>query len=93
MTYSMFYVYVLKSRKDENLYIGYTTDLKRRLTEHNKGMNFSTKPRLPFDLLYYEAYVSQADAKQREHNLKSSAGAKTALKRRLPTSLRLGHFV
>ncbi len=89
----MFYVYVLKSRKDENLYIGYTTDLKRRLTEHNQRMNFSTKSRAPFDLLYYEAYVSQADAKQREHNLKNSAGAKTALKRRLPTSLRLGHFV
>ncbi|OGG74012.1 hypothetical protein A3A40_01360 [Candidatus Kaiserbacteria bacterium RIFCSPLOWO2_01_FULL_54_20] len=89
----MFYVYMLMSRKDGKQYIGYTTDLKRRFSEHNEGKNFSTKSRVPFDLLYYEAYISQADAKQREHNLKSSAGATTALKRRLPTSLRSGHFV
>ena len=89
----MFYVYMLKSRKDGNLYIGYTTNLKQRFSEHNEGENFSTKSRRPFDLLYYEAYVSQADAKQRERNLKKSAGAITALKRRLPSSLRLGHFV
>ncbi len=89
----MFYVYILKSRKDEKLYIGYTSDLKRRVSEHNEGQNISTKPRRPLDLLYYEAYMSQADAKKREFNLKNSAGAKTALKRRLPASLRLGHFV
>jgi putative endonuclease len=93
MTYGMFYVYALKSRKDKKLYIGYTNDLKRRLSEHNKGMNVSTKYRAPLDLLYYEAYAAQADAKQREHNLKTSAGARTALMRRLPVSLRVGHFV
>jgi len=77
----------------KKLYIGYTTDLRRRFSEHNKGMNFSTKSRRPLDLVYYEAYVSQTDAKKCEHNLKNSAGANTALKRRLPTSLRPGHFV
>lgn len=89
----MFYVYVLKSKKDEKLYTGYTFDLKKRFTEHNKNMNTSTKSRTPFDLLYYEAYASQADAKKREDRLKRSAGARTALRRRLQDSLRLSHFV
>ncbi|MBI2611027.1 GIY-YIG nuclease family protein [Candidatus Kaiserbacteria bacterium] len=92
----MFYVYVIKSRRDSRLYTGYTNDLRRRFLEHNGKIgrpSKSTKPRAPFDLLYYEAYVSQADAKQREHNLKHSAGARTALKRRIPNGLRSGHFV
>lgn len=84
----MFYVYILKSRKDEKLYIGYTEDLRRRFAEHNRGENRATKSRVPLDLLYYEAYASQADAKARERRLKSSAGANTALKRRLRDSLR-----
>jgi len=89
----MFYVYILKSHKDENLYIGYTNNLKRRLAEHNSGLNRSTKPRRPLDLVYYEAYRSPADAEQREFRLKHSAGATTALKRRIKESLRVSHFV
>ncbi|MCR4281084.1 MAG: GIY-YIG nuclease family protein [Candidatus Kaiserbacteria bacterium] len=89
----MFYVYILKSRIDNNLYTGYTSDLRRRLSEHNKKMNRSTKGRTPLDLLYYEAYTSQADAKLRESRIKHSAGARTALKRRLTNCLRSGHFV
>ncbi len=84
----MFYVYVLKSLKDGLLYYGYTNDLKRRLVEHTKGLNKSTKHRLPIKLVYYEAYASQADARARELRLKNSAGAYTALKRRIPVSLR-----
>jgi len=89
----MFYVYVLKSRIDNKLYTGYTIDLRRRFSEHNDKLSRSTKPRAPLDLLYYEAYISQADAKQREKNLKQSLGARTALKRRLKDSLRSGHSV
>ncbi len=89
----MFYVYVLQSMKDNKLYTGYTNDLRRRFSEHNLGQNKSTKPRVPLKLLYYEAYSSQTDAQNRERNIKHSAGARTALKRRLPDSLRLGHFV
>jgi len=89
----MFYVYILKSRLDNKLYTGFTTDLRRRLSEHNKKMNISTKSRAPLDLLYYEAYVSQADAKLRERRIKHFAGARTALKRRLSDCLRSGHFV
>ncbi len=79
----MFYVYVLKSAKDDRLYIGYTNNLKRRFTEHTQGMNKSTKHRLPLSLIYYEAYKSQADAEAREQRLKSSSGAYVALKRRI----------
>lgn len=84
----MFYVYVLKSAKDDKLYIGYTNDLKRRLVEHTRGLNTSTKHRLPLKLVYYEAYASQADAADREKMLKTSSGAHTALKRRIMRCLR-----
>ncbi|MBI4065816.1 GIY-YIG nuclease family protein [Candidatus Kaiserbacteria bacterium] len=89
----MYYVYILLSQKDGKLYTGYTSDLRRRLAEHKNGINTSTRSRLPLDLLYYEAYTSQADAKAREFRLKNSAGARTALKRRLHEGLRQGHSV
>jgi len=89
----MYYVYILRSRKDNKLYTGFTDNLRRRLTEHTDGKNVSTRSRLPLDLIYYEAYVSQADAKARESRLKSSAGARTALKRRLQVGLRKGRSV
>jgi len=89
----MYYVYVLQSRKDSRLYTGYTNNLRRRLAEHSGGGGKSTKSRLPLQLLYYEAYMSQDDAKARELKLKSSQGARAALKRRLPHSLRQGRLV
>jgi putative endonuclease len=69
-----FYVYVLESQKDDKLYIGYTSNLRRRIKEHNSGLNFSTKFRLPFKLIYSEACLNQADAKRREHYLKTTQG-------------------
>lgn len=83
----MRYVYVLKSKKDSSLYIGYTNDLKRRLEEHNKGKNFSTKFKTPFELVYYEAYRSQGDAKYREKQLKRFAASYKELKKRMRNSL------
>ena len=82
----MFYVYVLKSKADGSIYVGYTDDLKRRLVEHNKRRNRSTKNKAPFQLVYYESYGAQADAKYREYNLKRHAGALTHLKRRVRNS-------
>jgi len=83
----MFYVYLLKSQVDGELYIGSTKDLKRRLKEHNSGQAFSTKLRKPFDLVYYEAYCAETDARSREHNLKLRGKAREMLKRRLIKSL------
>lgn len=75
------YVYVLKSQRDNNNYIGYTTDLKRRFNEHNKGLNVSTKPRRPFILIYYEACISEIDARRREEYLKTTGGRRFLIKR------------
>ncbi|KKS65930.1 MAG: GIY-YIG nuclease superfamily protein [Parcubacteria group bacterium GW2011_GWC2_42_6] len=83
----MFYVYVIKSDKDEKLYIGFTSDLKRRILEHNNGRNTSTKYRKPFKLVYYEAYASENDAKDREYKLKKFSGSYIHLKKRIKNSL------
>jgi len=69
-------VYVLYSAKDKKLYIGYTEDLKRRLTEHFQGECKSTGPRRPFILLFCEYFYSKSDAWRREKYLKTSAGKK-----------------
>ena len=83
----MFYVYVLKSEKDDKLYIGYTDDLRRRVEEHNKGKSKATNPRRPFKLVYYEAYFSKSDAKYRESQLKRFSGSYIHLKRRIKNSI------
>ena len=83
----MYYVYILKSIKDDNLYIGFTNDLRRRLREHNTYSSKATKPRLPLKLVYYEAYLSEKDAKDRESKLKRFAGSYTHLKHRINNSL------
>ena len=70
----MFYVYVLRSQMDAGFYIGYTIDLRTRLRQHKTGKSFSTARRNPWKLIYYEAYVNQADALGRERYLKSGAG-------------------
>jgi len=83
----MFFVYVIRSKVDRNLYIGSTNDLKRRFKEHNSGRVFSTKLRKPFELIYYEAYRNEKDARRREHNLKLRSRALAQLKKRLENSL------
>jgi len=70
----MFYVYVLQSEKDKKFYTGYTSDLRRRFSEHQSGKTFSTKGRRPFKIVYYEAGIDEEDAKRREKYLKSTWG-------------------
>ena len=70
----MYYTYVLISKGDGRLYIGSTSNLKRRFEEHNKGLNKSTKNRRPFKLIYYEAYILKKDATKAEMFFKSSYG-------------------
>ena len=69
-----FFVYVLESLKDNKRYIGYTNNLKNRLKEHEDGKNFSTKPRLPFKLIYFEGCLDESDARRRERYLKTTQG-------------------
>lgn len=70
----MHYVYVLLSGKDGKLYIGSTSDLKKRIDKHNKGFVLATKNRRPVTLIYYEAYLVSRDAKRRELFLKGGKG-------------------
>ena len=80
-------MYILKSQKDGELYIGYTNDLRRRLLLHNDGKVKSTQTRTPLDLKYYEAYTSKLEARHREWSLKRGGNALAQLKRRIKESL------
>ncbi len=70
----MYWVYALKSKKDNRLYIGLSLDVDRRLKEHNAGYCRSTKSRRPFVLIYKEECFSLEVARQREKFLKSGTG-------------------
>jgi len=78
----MFYVYILQSKKDDDLYVGFTNDIKRRLFKHNSGKVFSTKARRPFKLIYAEICLEEKDARQREKYFKTGVG-KRFIKQRL----------
>jgi len=84
----MYYVYILKSKKDNNLYLGSTDNLKKRLKEHNSGEVFSTKSRIPFEIIYCEIYKSEKDARIRESKLKKRKNALYHLKNRIKESLK-----
>lgn len=80
-------MYILKSKKDNNLYIGSTNNLVRRLKEHNAGLVKSTKSRIPFKLVYYEGYANEEEARKREENLKLRARALRQLLGRIKKSI------
>ena len=69
-----YYVYILLSRKDNKLYIGFTNNLKKRLREHARGEVLSTRNRRPLKLIHYEYFINEEDAKAREKFLKSGYG-------------------
>ena len=70
----MYYTYILFSQKDGKLYIGYTLDLKARIKKHSSGYVLATNNRRPLELIYYESYITQSDAKRREKFLKGGKG-------------------
>jgi putative endonuclease len=70
----MHYVYVVRSIGDDGFYIGYSANLRKRFEQHLQGNSFATSYRGPWKLIYYEAYLEQADALGREKYLKSGAG-------------------
>jgi putative endonuclease len=83
----MYYVYLLKSKKNNSLYIGYTNNIQQRLKKHNSGKVEYTKKYLPWNLIYYESYISLEDAKKREKSLKYFGKTYTFLKNRISQSL------
>lgn len=82
----MHYVYVLKSKKDNKNYTGYTKNLKLRFEQHTKGLVESTKNRKPLILIYYEACLKEEDAKHREKYFKTHYG-RLFIKNRLKSYL------
>ena len=76
------YVYVLRSLKDKMFYVGFTHDIIKRVSEHNKGIVPSTRTRIPFELVYWEGCLNQQDATRREKYLKTAWG-KRYIKNRL----------
>ncbi|MEI6280890.1 MAG: GIY-YIG nuclease family protein [bacterium] len=81
-----YYIYVLLSGKDKNLYTGYTENLKSRFEQHCKGQVISTKKRRPLELIYSEACLDKKDAMHREKYLKTYLG-KHFLRNRLKSYL------
>jgi len=82
----MFYVYLLEN-KEGKIYVGYSHDLKARLKRHNRGgAKFTTQHR-PWKLVYYEAYLSEGDARRREKTLKNYGSTLGQLKARIRESL------
>ncbi len=81
-----YYVYVIQGLKDNQWYTAYTSDLRKRLQEHNKGYDFSTRNKRPWKLIYYEASSDEKDAKARGKYLKSGMG-KRYLNNRLKSFL------
>ncbi len=70
----MFHVYVLRSKSTGRFYTGSTSDLGRRLDEHNAEVSVSTKHRGPWELIYREDYATRPEAVRRERELKSGKG-------------------
>lgn len=77
-----YYVYALRSQRDNKLYVGFTANLEHRLSQHSKGEVTATRSRRPLDLIFYEAYRNKYDALRREKYFKTANG-KSSLHRML----------
>lgn len=69
-----FFVYAIKSEKDNRIYVGMSKDIKRRLSEHNLGQVTSTKFWKPWKLIYQKLVGERVKARQLEKKLKSGYG-------------------
>ncbi len=83
----MFYVYLIVEEKTGDTYIGYSSDLKKRIAPHQSGRGAKTTKHGNWRLVYYEAYLSEEDARSRERKLKHYGQARTHLLRRINNSL------
>ena len=71
-----FVVYLLENQKDKSWYIGFTTNLKQRLKDHQKKRSSYTSKKETWKLIYAEMYLDKFDALGREKFLKSGSGRK-----------------
>ena len=70
----MYFVYILRSKKDNGFYTGFTDNLNKRMKKHNDGLVTATKARRPLTLVYIEGGLNKTDALHREIYLKTSWG-------------------
>jgi putative endonuclease len=84
----MWYVYILKSKKQDWRYIGSTGDLRERFKSHNRGKNQATRHYLPFKLGAYVAVSTELKARKLEKYFKTGSGS-TILKKRILQSTKL----
>ncbi len=70
----MFYVYALYSIRFNRLYIGHTSNIEKRLHEHNLGRVKSTKSFIPYKVFYFEEFETRFEAILREKELKGTKG-------------------
>jgi putative endonuclease len=83
----MYYVYILQSLKNGDLYAGFSEDLKTRIKTHFNKEVYTTKRMGTVRLIFYEAYLSEKDARRREKYFKTTKGKRT-LKLMLEDSLK-----
>ncbi len=83
----MFYVYLIKSEKNNRIYTGFTSDLKQRFSDHNNGKSPYTRNNRPYRLVYYEAFASKSDAQKREKSLKLRSNTYAQLRKRISQSI------
>ena len=70
----MYYVYAIKSLTRNYIYVGLTNNIERRILQHNKGENRTTKAYMPFIMIYSEKFETRNDARTKERYLKSGIG-------------------
>ena len=70
----MFYFYVLQFKNNKKFYYGFTGNLKRRIQEHKSSKSMFTSRNGQFDLIFYEAYISEKDAREAEKYFKTGHG-------------------
>lgn len=62
----MYYAYILLSSKSHKFYFGSTSDLRIRLSLHNKGKVKPTKHGLPWELVWYAGFETEKQARDNE---------------------------
>ena len=76
----MFYTYILKSQKDNSYYIGFTSQFRKRIRQHNSGKSAYTSKHSPYKLVYRESFNTKKEAIKIEKHLKSLKNIKEFLK-------------
>lgn len=70
----MYYTYIVQSLKDKSFYIGSTSNLRKRLDQHNKGQAQYSSTKAPFKLVWYGSFLTKTKSQEFEKYLKSSSG-------------------